>query len=153
MKRVIITGGLALALVGMCIASVNMQAERTAFDNGLHLSLVGTWRLVSMKIRGEESRLPEISVTYKHITPCAFMWVSYEPVTGRIFRAAGGTYTILGNNYTEKIEYGVGGDYEIIKSTQPSFTAKVDGDRWYHDGILANGTTIEEIWERLKPEK
>ena len=107
-------------------------------------------RAASMKSNGQESDLPKTAVTYKHITPVGFVWLSHEKDTGKVFRAAGGTYSLHGDSYTEKVEYGMGDDFDVIKNSTPSFTCKVTGDKWYHTGKLANGTTIEEVWERVK---
>ena len=41
--------------------------------------------------------------------------------------------------------------FEVIKNAEHAFTAKVEGDTWHHVGKLANGTTIDETWERVKP--
>ncbi len=128
-----------------------MQAKDTKEEKRLRSHLIGTWVEISMKVDGRERSTPRDFATYKHITPVGFMWLSHDRITGRIARAAGGTYTLRGNVYTEKIEYGIGSDYEVIRNSQPSFTAIVDGDKWYHRGSLANGQTIDEIWERVKP--
>jgi hypothetical protein len=106
---------------------------------------------VSMKVDGYDRSTPQTYTTYKHITPVGFIWVSYDKITGTIIRAAGGTYTLKGNIYTEKIEYGIGKDFEVIKKSEPSFTAEVDKDQWYHKGRLANGQTIDEVWKRVLP--
>jgi hypothetical protein len=66
------------------------------------------------------------------------------------FRAAGGAYILAVNKCTERIEYGVGNDFEIIKGSQTSFTANIDGGRLYHTGKLVNGTALEEVWEYVK---
>ena len=130
-----------------------MQAKDTKEEKQLRSRLIGTWVVISDKVDGIDRPIRRDLVSYKHITPVSFIWLSYDKSTGRISRAAGGTYTLRGNVYTEKIEYGIGSDYEVIKNSQAIFTATVDGDKWYHKGSLANGQTIEEIWERVKPQK
>jgi hypothetical protein len=37
------------------------------------------------------STLSKTAVSYKHVTPAGFMWLSYEKGTGKVFRAAGGS--------------------------------------------------------------
>jgi len=128
-----------------------MQAKDTNKEEQLRSLLIGTWVQISMKVDGVDRSTPRDLATYKHITPVGFIWLSHDRITGRMSRAAGGTYTLSGNVYTEKIEYGIGSQYEVIRNSQPSFTATVDGDTWYHKGSLANGQTIDEIWERVKP--
>jgi|WetSurMetagenome_2_1015567.scaffolds.fasta_scaffold102451_1 hypothetical protein len=146
---------LLLAMVCGCnknaVVKSSPAAEESMKAEQLRSRLVGTWVEVSMKVDGRDRSTPQDLATYKHITPVGFMWLSHDRLTGRIIRAAGGTYILSGNVYTEKIEYGIGSDYEVIRNSQASFTATVDGDKWYHKGSLANGQTIDEIWERVKP--
>ena len=144
----------AVSIMGaaVLVGAAAMRADDTSKEKELRASLIGTWRMTSMKVNGEERDLPRTSVTYKHVTPNGFMWLSYNRDDGKVFRAAGGTYTLHGDSYTEKIEYGMGDDFEVIKNAEHAFTAKVDGDRWMHTGKLANGTTIDEVWERVRPQ-
>jgi hypothetical protein len=145
MKRVFL--GATLALLGLgAVASLRADDK----DKDLHARLVGTWRMASAKFGGQESDLPQTSVTSKHVTPAGFMWLSHDK-DGKMTRAAGGAYTLRNEKYTEKIEYGMGDDFEVIKKAKISFACKVDGDKWFHTGELPNGTTIEEVWERVKP--
>jgi hypothetical protein len=111
--------------------------------------LVGTWRLVSARYGAEEFKFPEGTTMVKHITPTHFMWVTYD-ADGKVTRAAGGTYAIKGEEYVENPEYGLSGDFEIIKGKAQTFKFKIDGKKWHHDGQLSNGLTIEEIWERVE---
>ena len=117
----------------------------------LRAALVGTWKMASMKVNGEDNPLTREAVTYKHVTPAGFTWLSYPKETGKVFRAAGGTYTLRGDEYTETIEYGVGSDFEGIKNASHPFKCRIEGDTWHHNGKLAGGTTIDEEWTRVKP--
>ena len=49
---------------------------KTKADN----PLVGTWKMVSAKWGGQESKLPEGQTTLKHVPPRQLMWASYERV-------------------------------------------------------------------------
>ena len=123
----------------------------TGKPSDLRAALVGTWKMTSMKINGQKNTLPDEAVTYKHVTPAGFTWLSYPKDTGKVFRAAGGSYTLRGDEYTETIEYGVGDDFDVIKNASHPFKCRIEGDTWYHTGRLANGTTIDEQWTRVKP--
>lgn len=149
MKRGLI--GLVWICIGLTALVVGLRADDATKEKSLRSRLVGTWRMASMKVNGQENDLPKSAVTYKHVTPAGFMWLSHEKDTGKVFRAAGGTYTLRGDTYTEKVEYGMGEDFEVIKNAEHPFTAQVEGDTWHHIGKLANGTTLEEVWERVKP--
>jgi hypothetical protein len=135
---------LILTLTTRAAVAEEPKAEKTAQGK-----LVGTWRLVSAKYDGQEFKFPEGTTMIKHITPTQFMWVTYD-ADGKITRAAGGSYTLKGEEYVENPEYGLGQDFDIIKGKAQSFRCKVDGSKWQHDGKLSNGLTIEEVWERFE---
>ena len=111
--------------------------------------LVGTWKVVSGKYGGEESKSPEGVTTVKHVTPTQFMWATYDK-DGKVTRAAGGYYTLKGEVYEETPEYGIGSDFDLIKGKAHTFKWKVEGNKWYHNGKLSGGLTIEEVWERVE---
>jgi hypothetical protein len=145
-----------LALAGLLVTGLSPSAGPARGDDAsksadLRAALVGTWKMTSMKIDGQKNDLPDTDVTYKHVTPAGFTWLSYHKDSGEIFRSAGGTYTLAGDQYTEKIEYGVGSDFEGIKNASHTFTCRIEGDTWHHTGALAGGTKIDEEWTRVKP--
>lgn len=137
---------IVLALSAACVAAADAKAE--AADN----KLVGTWTLISAKYGGQEFKPEQGMTTIKHITPTQFMWASYGK-DGKVTRAAGGNYTLKGDAYEETPEYGISGDFDIIKGNIQAFTCKIEGNKWYHNGKLSNGLTIEEIWERVEKKK
>ena len=79
----------------------------------------------------------------------SFMWASYDK-DGKVTRAAGGDYTLKGEVYEETPEYGISSDFDLIKGKAQTFKRKVEGNKWYHNGKLSNGLTIEEVWERVE---
>ena len=111
--------------------------------------LVGTWKLVSAKYGGNASELPARMTMLKHVTPSQFMWARYDK-DRKVSGAAGGGYKIDGDKYAETPEYGMGADFDEIKGKTHAFTWKVEGAKWYHNGTLAGGFTIEEVWERVE---
>ena len=52
--------------------------------------------------------------------------------------------------YEETPEYGISNDFKLLKGKAQSFKWKVEGNKWYHNGKLSSGTTIEEVWERVQ---
>jgi hypothetical protein len=110
--------------------------------------IIGTWKLISAKYSGEEVKFPEGSTMLKHITPSQFMWATYDK-DGKVYRAAGGSYTLKGEEYAEAPEYGIGNDFELIKGKTHTFQCRIEGNTWHHDGKLSSGQTIEEVWERV----
>jgi hypothetical protein len=77
------------------------------------------------------------------------MWATYDK-DGKVFRAAGRSYTLKGDAYEETPEYGISGDFDLLKGKAQPFKCKIDGNTWHHDGKLSDGTTIEEVWERVE---
>ena len=128
---------LALIIALTVTAATGWSAEPhgdTKSDN----KLIGTWKMIS----GE-------ATTVKHVTPTQFMWASYDK-DGKVTRAAGGGYTLEGEVYEETPEYGIGSDFDLIKGKPQTFKWKVERNKWYHNGKLSNGITIEEVWERVE---
>jgi hypothetical protein len=136
--------------LGLTVASGPMyRAGTPGKDKAAAPALVGTWKLVSARYGGRESRFPEGTTLLKHVTPTQFLWVNYDK-DGKVFRSAGGSYTLKGDQYAETPEYGSGTDFPHLKGKTHTFTAKVVGNQWHHDGALAGGLTIHEVWERLE---
>jgi hypothetical protein len=112
--------------------------------------LVGTWKQVKGKFNGKEHEIPEGTTQLKHITSTQFMFIDFDK-DGKVFFALGGPYTLKGEKYEETPEYGVGEVLQTLKGKPQSFECKVEGNKWYHNGTLSNGLTIEEVWERVDP--
>lgn len=128
----------------VALSAFTARAEEPKAEN----KLVGTWKQVSAIYGGREFK-PEGVTTLKHVTPTQFMWASYDR-DGVVSRTAGGGYTIKGDVYEETPEYGMSGDFDIIKGKAQTFTWKIDGNKWIHKGTLSNGLTIDEVWERVE---
>jgi hypothetical protein len=111
--------------------------------------LVGTWKLVSAKYGGKEVSFPEGTTRIKHVTPTQFTWVDYDK-EGKVGAALGGPYTLKGDKYVETPEYGVGQILQALKGKPQSFTWKVEGNKWFHNGKVGDSLTIEEVWERVQ---
>jgi len=133
------------AFVALASPSGAARADEVKPDH----PLVGTWKLVSAKYGGSKSSLPERSTTLKHVTPTQFMWTSFDK-EGKVYRAAGGPYTIKDDQYEETPEYGLSTDFSGLKAKAQTFRWKVEGNTWYHTGKLSSGLTLEEVWERVE---
>jgi hypothetical protein len=137
------------ALMLLQASPARISADEPGQKDGLKGQLVGTWKQVSARYDGREFRFPEGVRTIKHVTPTQFMWVSYDP-EGKVTRCAGGSYTLAGEDYEELPEYGMSGDFDVIRGKKQSFKCKIVDGKWHHDGKLSNGLTIEEVWERVE---
>ena len=145
---ILLAWGVAVAFSPTCSAADVPEKAEAKPDN----ELVGTWRLVSAKYNGQENKLPEGITMLKHVTPAKFMWVIYDK-DGKVESALGGPYTLKGDNYDETPEYGLGDTLDSLKALKgkvQSFTWKVKGNKWYHEGKLSSGVAIEEVWERVE---
>jgi hypothetical protein len=110
--------------------------------------LVGTWKMVKGKYGGKEATIPEGRTEFKHVTPVHFILVAFDK-DGTVIASIGGPYTLKGERYEETPEYGLSEVFTNIKGKPQSFTWKVEGNKWYHNGTLSDGLTIEEVWERV----
>lgn len=141
---------LTLVLGTLGLAYEMLRAAEPAKTDATEDRMIGTWKLVSARYGDEEIEGTKLGITLKHITPSGFVWLSYDPETKVVSRTAGGSYSVKGDQYEETPQYGFGGDFEIIRDKPQSFSVKIEGDQWHHDGTLSNGLKIEEVWERCK---
>jgi hypothetical protein len=145
---VLLASGVAAAYLDTRSAADEPAKAEAKPDN----ELVGTWKLVSAKYNGQENKLPEGMTMLKHVTPVQFMWAIYDK-DGKIESALGGPYSLNGDKYDETPEYGLADTLDSLKELKgkiQSFTWKIKGNKWYHDGKLSSGVTIEEVWERVE---
>lgn len=110
--------------------------------------LVGTWKLVSAKYGGKAWDPPEGATTLKHITPTHYSWLTYDK-DGTVTRGAGGTYTLKGDDFTQTAVYGLAATLPQVNGKN-TYACKLEDDTWHHSGKLPSGTTLEEVWERVK---
>jgi len=141
--------GYLVMIIALTVAATTAQSGEGKADTKTENKLVGTWKLVSARYGGEEFKFEEGLTTVKHVTPTQFMWASYDK-DGKVTRAAGGDYTLKGEVYEETPKYGISEDFDEIKGKAQTFKWKVEGNKWYHNGKLSNGLTIEEVWERVE---
>jgi hypothetical protein len=140
---------LLAAVVSLTASATPALADEPKGGAPAQNALVGTWKLVAAKYGGKEHKFPEGTTTLKHVTPSQFMWASYD-TDGKIWRSAGGGYTIRETVYEETPEYGMSSDFGVIKGKAQTFMWKLDGNKWLHTGKLSNGLTIDEVWERVE---
>ena len=141
--------GCLAVIIALAVTVATARSAESKPDAKSDHKLVGTWKLVSAKYGGQQSSLPESLTTLKHVTPSQFMWATYDK-DGTVTRAAGGGYTLKGEVYEETPEYGFSSDFDLIKGKAQTFKWRVEGNKWYHNGKLSDGLTIEEVWERVE---
>ena len=148
MKHLILT--FMLFAILMCLLSISCSEAPKEEPEQIENPLVGTWKLVSAKHRGRESDLAERYIIHKHITPTHYIWVHVDPNTQEIVRSIGGTYSFAEETFTTQTLYGYGNWYPSNRNKTNTLSCRVEDNKWYHAGRLANGAVIEEIWERVE---
>jgi hypothetical protein len=149
MMKLLTMSARGLLVVAALAAATAVWADDPKGGAKTDTKLVGTWKRISAKYDGQESTLPAGVTQVKHVTPTHFMWALYGE-DGKVLAALGGTYTAKGEEYVEIPEYGVGEGLEPLKGKEQVLKWKVEGNKWSHSGKLSNGTTIEEVWERVE---
>ena len=135
--------------VSLLAGATEVAADEPQGNSRAANKLIGTWKLVSARYGGKEAELPRDMTRLKHVTPTHSLWVNYGK-DGKVNHAAGGTYTLKGEEYAESPEYGVGVSFDSVSGRTHVFKCKIDGNSWYHTGKLAGGLEIEEVWERVE---
>ena len=140
----------ALVALGiLCLAALGADKKSEPGDKAT--PLVGTWELVSEKWGDakEFTAPPPERKSLKFVTPTHFVWVWVDPKTKKISNSMGGTYKLEGDAYVETPEFAFEGMEAYVGKPQ-KFTAKVEGDKWTHSGVLSEGQKLEEIWRKVK---
>ena len=137
-----------MAIAALAIA-VGLQAQQESKkSSGSHL---GTWQLASFKYGTNQpgfTDFPQSQRRIKLITETHFTWIQFDATTKKVSGTAGGTYSLSGNTYTETIDFGLGMDTYF--GQKHAFTIRVEGDKLFLSGSLADGLKIEEVWQRVK---
>ena len=155
-RQILRTRQISMAVLVSLVAVVAFTSGRSTADDQKKAEamtgnkLVGTWKMVKAKYGGKEYDIPEGTTEFKHVTQAHFMLAAIDK-DGIVHAAIGGPYALKGEKYEETPEYGLSEVFTNIKGKPQSFECKVEGAKWYHNGTLSNGFTIEEVWERVEP--
>jgi hypothetical protein len=109
----------------------------------MNRQLDGTWELLS----GQP--LPQGARDIKILSGGNFMFAAYDTETGKPLYAAGGTYRLEGNSYTEHMAFASDKIANGLVGKDQSFTVKLDGNTFIQTGMLTNGKPLSEVWKRL----
>jgi hypothetical protein len=137
-----------MVVLGIATLTVVVSAQQQTAKTGSH---VGTWLLVSFNYSNGDtfSDAPKEVRRIKLITDTHFTWVHYDTATQKVQVAAGGSYTLKGDTYSEMIDFGTDDMKELLGKEQV-FKLRVEGDKLYQSGHLSSGQMIEEVWQRMK---
>jgi hypothetical protein len=114
--------------------------------------LEGTWQMVSQRQVYADTTIDRgtfLGPSYKIINATHFAFGRQTVIDGEpqedVF-AGGGRYTLQGDTlYTEIIEYH---SNQGLVGTSLKFKCRVEGDLWYHTGIIGS-LRLEEVWQRV----
>ncbi len=114
--------------------------------------LDGAWRLVSYKPADadEARKVPEGLQMTKLVTGGRF--VSVLAKDGKVVQLTGGRCAVEGERYYERAAFVLDGQDEWMVSAPGAFRWRLEGDRWYHEGVIRGRkqeARISEVWERL----
>ena len=112
--------------------------------------IMGTWKLLSYNYAGDTlmNKFPDNVERIKFITDNSICWIQVSKDDQKVITSAGGTYKLIGENYSEFIEYDGAGRKSITNNEQ-KFTIKIKNDKLYLSGTLSSGQRIREVWERV----
>jgi hypothetical protein len=135
--------------------------------------LEGVWELVSARFTSPDTTIVTTPTEWKQvkvITRSHFAFVGQEPdramfhgkptdaellSAARTFFAGGGTYTLVGDTYTENIQFFF---YPNYVGHSIAFKSQIEGDRWIMSGTYpAKSIGLEEhemelyeVWKRIE---
>ncbi len=134
-------------MAAILIVSISSCTVTTSKDSAKS-EIQGTWEMVSYKYGGDSVLLPNHGKHIKIITDTTFCWVDVGNPLSLVTDAAGGTYSLSGNNYIEYIEYG-GREMLPYVGKEQKFVVTIKNDTLHLKGSLSTGEKIEEIWAKL----
>lgn len=115
--------------------------------------LEGTWKMVSQELVYPDSVVDQSDQwgpSFKILNSTHFAW-GRETQDGQTVLAGGGRYEYYPERdvYIEHIQYHSDPGLDGISL---QFTARVEGDTWYHIGNIGN-YKLREIWKRVDPKQ
>jgi hypothetical protein len=146
---------IAAITLALFLLTVVLRADDQAQEEKLSKELIGTWKLVSGKINGQDLDFTNKGTALKHITPTHMTVMSIGPDNEEVKGVSCGKWSLQGDQYSETPEFGRGGSFLAVKGLKNTFTCKIVGDRWYSSGKLKiheSSLNLEEVWERQRPE-
>lgn len=147
---------IASVALTLLLLTVVLLADDQVPGEKLSKELIGTWKLVSGKINGQDLDISNKGTALMHITPTHKTVIHIRPNDGEVYGVGCGKWSLQGDQFSETIESGMGGSFLAVKGLKNTLTCKIVGDRWYSSGKIqiyeTSSLTIEQVWERQRPE-
>jgi hypothetical protein len=142
--------GMAVVLLASAFVSLVGADDPVPKDKAepskLAKNLIGTWVLVGTPEKVGEP--PASGGRLKFFTGRHWTITQADRKTGKVVFHHGGTYTLDGDTYTEKVEYANQSTADLIGKTF-KFKIKVDGDT-YTQTAIGEDNPYTEVWKRAK---
>jgi hypothetical protein len=104
----------------------------------------GTWEHTFK----DNTELRQVKVTNQdHL-----VWVTYDLGSKAALATAGGSLTLDGDTYKEKVEFGRFGSPQLQETVgkEQTFNVNIDGDTLILERTLSNGMKLREAWMRVR---
>lgn len=128
----------------MTIVGSDMNFKR--IDDGSPGKLNGAW-LMSARFRDGKMQLRDTTKprkTMKILSGSRFQWIAYNIETKKFMATGGGTYSTVGGDYVENIDFFSKDDSRVGVSLK--FNFNLLDKKWEHKGFSSKGNPIHEIW-------
>jgi hypothetical protein len=132
-----------ILLVG-CLQGEGKRGPLSSVPSQLAKDLIGAWVLVGTP--DEVGEPPATGGQLKFRTGRHWLITQADPNTGVVIYHHGGTYTLDGDEYAEKVEYANESTASLINQTY-KYKVKVEGDTLTQIGI---GNPWTQVWKREK---
>jgi len=154
MKKSVVFFSAALLLTIVVISIMAFRDNGSGTVKISRKSLIGTWHLESYKYGTSSGSFTQIAPDkprVKLITEKRFLWATYDTLTKKILKSAGGEYSLEAENYIESIDLGF--NMNSYLNTKGVYKIKIEDGMLYLTGTLSDGLPIEEIWQKTTPVK
>jgi thiol-disulfide isomerase/thioredoxin len=126
---------------------------RTPASPASPASILGTWVYVSAT-GGRGTNPTAVGTRMKVFTDRGWHMTQTNPMTGQVTFHHGGSYTLTGSEYVERVEYANANTQHLVNSVG-RFTVTVTADTLtqagFQPGSGSRGMSMTEVWKRVPP--
>lgn len=135
-------GVVVIVLISLGVVGAQPRARKTKDrPNG---TIEGTWQ----KPLPDQPNLNQVKMFHQG----HFLWVTYDRESRTAVASGGGTYTLQGRTYKERVMFGrfATPELQALVGNVQDFQIMVDGDTLNQWGAMSNGEELHEVWQRVK---
>ena len=111
----------------------------------------GAWEVVSVTLTDSSGTVTEVEVGdppgLKVLSAGHWAFVEQTSDAASPTSGGGGQYTVSDTTYTEYVAYHTAVSFV---GTTIAFSCRTEEDRWYQNGMLPDGTYLEEVYQRAE---